>query len=59
MYFILDFAVMQHQLIKGISEYFILGRIFNREVTEEFGFNLISHLKSIYIKWSMIQQGET
>ena len=50
---------MLHQLIKGISEYFILGRIFNREVTEEFGFNLISHLKSTYIKWSMIQQGET
>ena len=27
--------------------------------SEKFGFNLISHLKSIYIKWSMIQHGET
>ena len=27
--------------------------------SEKFGLNLISHLKFIYIKWSIIQYGET
>ena len=40
-----------------LSYYYCI--IFNWEVHEEFGFPLISHLKSIYVKWSMIQNGET
>ena len=39
------------------SHYYCI--IINCEVSEKFSFNLISHLKSIYVKWSMIQHGET